>query len=140
MLWRNQTNELGLEAVVGQAVQDWLSESNRLRLTSSSSEAQYVLEGTIVAIDMPGLSYGTAEVASELRGQLTVSYTLKEKASGKVLLNRQNVIKSKAFRVGADAPHHRTNKEAALAAMAEELGEDVYMNVYRALTSIIRYQ
>ena len=139
-IWKNQTNELGYETVINQSLQDWLSESHQIKLTSNRDDAQYILEGTIVAMDIPGLSYGLFDQATELRAEMIVEYLLREKDSGRIILKQKNLARRQAFRVGKDALYHLTNKEAALDIMADELGEDIYMHILNTLTQTKRYK
>lgn len=138
-MWKNQTNEIGLEANIHQAIHDWLSESPIIDLTSSRSEADYILTGTIHSIDMPGLSYGVFDQALEVRAIMEISYELREKSGGTVIFNKQKFIKQKAFKIGADSPRHRTNKESALLIVADEIGEEIYRNILHALTKKKRH-
>jgi hypothetical protein len=137
--WKNQTNELGLEAVVNHAVHDWLAESRIVQLTSSAADADYLLDGIIQSINIPGLSYGTFDQATEVRAELKVHYTLKEKNTGKTIFSN-SITELEAFPIGTDAPHTRTNKETALKTIANRLGETIHLNIFYALTKNKRYE
>ena len=137
--WKNQTNELGLEAVLNHAVHDWLSESRIVKLTSSASDADYLLHGIIQSINTPGLSYGTFDQATEVRAELKVLYTLKERKTGKTVFSK-NSTEFEAFQIGTDAPHTRTNKESALNTIADRFGEAIHLNIFYALTKNKRHE
>ncbi len=137
--WKNRTNELGLESVINHAVHDWLAESKLVKITSSVSDADYLLNGTIQSINMPGLSYGTFDQATEVRAELRVNYTFTKKESGRIIF-KKNVRAHEAFTIGADAPHTRTNKESALETIADRLGEEIHLNIFYALTKNKRYE
>ena len=137
--WKNQTNELGLESVFNHAVHDWLSESKTVELKSSASDADYLLNGIIQAINIPGLSYNTFDQATEVRAELKVRYSLKEKKTGKTIFIK-SFTEFQAFQIGTDAPHTRINKEKSLKIIADRVGEQIHMNILYALTKNKRYK
>lgn len=133
-MWKNRTNELGLEATLHQALHDWFAESRYIHIAESAEEADYLLNGVILSIDVPGLSYGSFDQATELRAELKVQYSMNSGKNGTLIIPVREITKRESFATGADAPHSRTNKEVALAKIVDQLGEEIYISATSALT------
>lgn len=132
-IWANNTNELGLESDVHNAISDWLIQSKRITLTNQN-EAEYILSGSIRSVNYPGLSYSTTDQATALKAILTVSYTVKEKLSDKVIWERSSHVLEETYSVGSSTSQTDANKKAALETLTDDLAEQIYIRAFRALT------
>jgi hypothetical protein len=132
-MWANQTNELGLETTFYHALSDWLRKSKLITLTEKKAEAEYVLTGKIVSIYYPELSYTTNNVANELRANLTVTFSLKDQASGKTIWEKTNYTRTETLAAVADTNQLRAYKKVALAQIADDIAEEIYLHLINSI-------
>jgi hypothetical protein len=132
-MWANQTNELGLETTFYHALSDWLRKSKLITLTEKEAEAEYVLTGKIVSIYYPELSYTTNNVANELRANLTVTFSLKDQASGKTIWEKTNYTRTETLAAVADTNQLRAYKKVALAQIADDIAEEIYLHLINSI-------
>lgn len=132
-IWKNRTNDMGVESLLYQAITDWFLGSKQIRLTTSRDEADLILNGEIISAAYPGLSYGDFDQAKELRAVLTVRFSLEEKKSGKIILESTKHVLEESFFIDVDAVRTRGNKEKALARLADELAEEIYLQTHDAM-------
>jgi hypothetical protein len=133
--WENRTNELALEGLLLQKTADWLQQSPLFRLEADPARADYLLSGTIEAVNYPATAYDSSDRATTLRAWVKVNYRLTDRASSRLLWEIHNTVRERNFLAGADAVRQRTNKEEALAVIADELAEQIYLKVLTTLTS-----
>lgn len=133
-IWPNSTNELGLESDIHNAISDWLMQSKRLILVPNKEKADFVLNGSIDSVRYPGLSYDVTDQAKTLKTILTVSYTIKEKATDRVLWQAQSFTLEETYNLGSSSAQTDENKKRALNILADDLGEQIYIRAFRALT------
>ncbi|MDH5297595.1 MAG: LPS assembly lipoprotein LptE [Desulfobulbaceae bacterium] len=126
-MWSNLTNELGLESLFFNTVANWLQGSDHILLKKDPGQADYLLTGTISAIDL-STSRGTVH--------LTVRYSLKNRETGTVVWPETNQVFSKSYLITADAGSTRTERQQALTEIADDLGEKIYIRFLYALPEL----
>ncbi len=131
-MWDNQTNELALETTFYHALSDWLRKTKLITLTDSKEEAEYVLTGEINTIDYPEISYASNRVASELRANLSVSYKIIETSTGKISWQQSETLDETLIKV-SDQIQLQKNKNAALAIIADDLAEKIYLHIINSI-------
>ena len=135
-MWTNQTNELGLESLFHRELTGWLHKTKQIHIVSANEKADYILKGTLLSIEHPGLSYGEFDQAVELDVRVEVSYSLTEIDSGNVVIKNSKRILDEAYFVAQNWTMTRGNLEKGLAKMADELAESIYMDImFSVLTS-----
>jgi hypothetical protein len=117
-MWQNRTNELGLQLVFYNQIYNWFQKSELIRLTRTVGEAEYALDGEIIAID-EGLTRGTV--------RLTVGYALNDLQRGETIWQVQGQTFSETFFIADNAARTQDNKRQALEKIAEDLAESIYM-------------
>lgn len=133
-MWTNQTNLLGFQAQIQQSLIQVLTKSSRFYLTQNRASADYILDGTIYSVEIPGLSYGLFDRAVEVRAEVKLGYRLREAGSGKVLLQNNKYIKRQAFRVAGDAVRTQSNQDLALLLLADSLADDIDIQLFYLFT------
>lgn len=133
-MWSNKTNLLGLQGQIRQSLQQTLTKSNRFILSPSTTDADYILDGTIFAVEIPGLSYGAFDRAVELRAEVELGYQLRNAVTGKTVLEKSNYVKRQSFRVGNDSVRTQSNQDLALLEMADTVAEDIEIQLFYFLT------
>lgn len=132
-MWANKTNELGLETTFYRSLSDWLRKSKLITLTESEDESDYELKGKIVSVDYPEISYASNRVANELRANLTVSYTLTEKTTEKVVWEKTNYTLTETLTKVSNPSELQANKKAALAEISDNLAEEIYLYIINSI-------
>ena len=135
-MWTNQTNELGLESLFHRELIGWLHKTKQIYIVSADDKADYILKGTLLSIEHPGLSYGEFDQAVELEVRIKVSYSLTEIDSGNVVIKNSERNLEEAYFVAQNWTMTRGNLEKGLAKMADELAESIYMEImFSVITS-----
>ncbi len=134
-VWTNQTNELGLESLIFQKTADWLQQSRHLRITRDKDQADYLLTGSILAVDYPATAFSVTDVATILKARVRTSYSLTDRATGKKIWQVNDTLRQTDYEAGSDAVRSQSSKRGALATIADELGEQIYLKITATITS-----
>ncbi|MCB2181504.1 MAG: hypothetical protein KQH63_05735 [Desulfobulbaceae bacterium] len=129
-MWENQTSEMGYQSDMKQSLVQWLKKSRRFTLTKNRGDADYLLGGVIKSAHFPGLSYGNWDRAVEVRAEISFSFYLKKRESGETVLENKHITRRESFLVGGDASATETNKRRALLKIADELADNIYIQLY----------
>lgn len=132
--WHNRTNELLLDSKIYQSLTRWYQKSGSIQVTKQKEGAQLILAGEILSIDLPSLSYGSGNNATEVRVLLTVRYILKDIESGKVLIEVGNEVWTEEYKVGASASGSSDNEKEALETIIDDLSERIYLKTLNILS------
>ena len=132
--WHNRTNELLLDAKIYQSLVRWYQKSGSIRVTKQKAGAQLILAGEIVSIDLPSLTYGDGNSATEVKVLLTVKYILKDLESGKVLMEVGNEIWTEEYRVGASSSANADNEKEAIETIIDDLSQKIYIKTLSELS------
>ncbi|MBU0485853.1 MAG: PqiC family protein [Proteobacteria bacterium] len=132
-MWHNQTNELGLESLIHQALNDWLQQSKSFRLVGAEDGAEYQLSGRITNVDYPGASFSSFDQAKTLNAIVKVEYELKDK-TGKKVLPLNIFAREHTYDVAPEAVRTQSNKKKALNAIADEIAETIYISIFHTFS------
>ena len=133
-VWKNNTNELGLEGQILQNIADWLQESKHLSLTNKKEESDLVLTGSIDSIELQATAYSSSDRATTIKARVNTSYQLVRRQSGEKVKQTQNTLRETTYSVGNDAVITQSRKQDALAGIAYAIGEQIYLEVFYELT------
>lgn len=125
--WHNRTNELLLNAKIYQSLTSWFQKSGSIKVQKSKERAQLILAGEILSIQLPSLTFGTGNDATEVKIILHVRYILKDLESGKVLLEVAKERWTEEYKVGTYASENKDNEREALAIIIDDLSEKIYI-------------
>jgi len=132
--WHNRTNELLLDAKIYQSLVRWYQKSGSIKVIRKKEGAHLILAGEIISIDLPSLSYGAGNDATEVKVLLTVRYILKDIESGKVLMEVGNEVWSEEYKVGSSSAASSDNEKEALKEIIDDLSEKIYINSLNILS------
>lgn len=132
--WENRTNEIALEGLLLQKTADWIQQSRLFRLEIDPARADYIFSGTIMAVNNPATAFNSGDRATSLKAWVKVSYRLIEQSTGKTLWEINDTTRSRNFLTGDDAVRNRSNQEEALAIVADELTEQIYLKLLSSLS------
>ncbi len=132
--WHNRTNDLLLDAKIYQSLVRWYQKSGSIRVTKQKTGAQLILAGEIVSIDLPSLTYGGGNNATEVKVMLTVRYILKDIESGKVLMEVGNEVWTEEYKVGESSSANSDNEKEALETIIDDLSQKIYIKTLSELS------
>ncbi len=132
--WRNFTNELGFEGVLQDSLVDRFTESGHFIITDSSINADYILHGKIFSIEHIGSSYGSYDRATGLKAKLKISYSVKSPQSDEIVLEQPVYLREETYVLGEDTVQTLSLQKQALAIIADEVAEEIYMRLLTNLT------
>lgn len=132
--WHNRTNELLLDAKIYQSLVRWFQKSGSIKVTKQKEGAHLILAGEIVSIDLPSLSYGAGNEATEVKVLLTVRYILKDLETGKVLMEVGNEVWTEEYKVGRSSSESSDNERKALRTIIDDISEKIYIRTLNLLS------
>ncbi len=132
-MWENQTNIAGLEYTFFEKMHGWFRKNSNINTSPSADQADLILQGSITSLNLPGLSYGQYERVTEGEAQLTVNFSLTRKKE--YIWQEPAMVLEEAYLISTSAEKTRNNLNKALARMAEDLAEKVYL---KALNSQLK--
>ena len=133
-LWENPTSEIRLATDIHNAIQDWLIQSKRLQLTSSATGADYILSGKVVSLNYPGRSYTANDEAQGLKAILTVEYSVRDATTGNTVWDVKRYSLEENYQLGSGGSDTDNNKKKALELIIDDLAENIYIRLYRAIS------
>lgn len=134
--WKNRTSELGLDFKIYRSLTNWFQKSGSLSTVRERGGADLILAGEIVSIELPSLSYGANNVATEVKVRLKVRYILKEIATNKVLLEAPGETWTEEYFVTSSSATNSDNENEALDSIIEDLSRKIYQRTVAALPQI----
>ncbi len=132
-LWKNRTNELGLETTLYQELAGFFTQSPGLRLAAPGEAADYVLTGEIVRVSHPGIGYTENDLTLEANAELSVRYSLVKKTESPEAAGAPRLLTlSEPYALSRDAAGTRANRQRALAVICQDLAERIYVEALSA--------
>ena len=122
--WKNRTNELGLDARIYQSLARWFQKSSAITITKKKDQADLVLAGEIVYIDLPSVSWNGDARTTNVKVKLGVRYVLKDLKQGKIIWEVPNELWTEDFSVQDLGTGAETE---ALAQIVDDLSERIYL-------------
>jgi Lipopolysaccharide-assembly len=132
--WHNRTNELLLDAKIYQSLIKWYQKSGSIKVIKAKDGAQLILAGEIMSIDLPSLTYGSGNDATEVKVLLTVRYVLKDLENDSVLLEVGRETWTEEYKVGASSSESSDNEKEALGIIIDDLSEKIYIKTLDILS------
>nr|MBF0222115.1 hypothetical protein [Desulfobulbaceae bacterium] len=132
-MWANQTNELGLETTFYNSLSDWLRKTKLITLTENVTDAEFILTGKINSVDYPEISYSSNNIANELRANLTVTFSIKEQATGKTVWEKSGYTLQETLSKVSDPTQLLASKKVALAEISDNLAEEIYLYIINSI-------
>jgi len=133
-LWANPTSEARLATELHNALQDWLMQSKRLSLVADAKGADYILKGKILSLRYPGRSYTRDDSVQALKAILTVQYTIVDAKSGRIIWEAKNFSLEETYSYVGSSAQTEANKKIALDTLINDLAENIYIRIYRAIS------
>lgn len=134
--WKNRTNKLRLDIEIYQSLVTWFQKSGSLSVTKGQDGADIILAGEIISIDIPSLSYGAGNAATEVKLRLKVRYILKDLKTDKVLLEVPSEVWTEEYLVSSSSSQTADNEAEALATIVYDLSQKIYRAAIKELPKL----
>lgn len=131
--WKNRTSELGLDAKFYRSLVAWFQKSGSISITKSREEAQLILAGEVVSISLPSLSYGSQNLATEVKLSMVVRYVLKDLTTGQIIMEDPGEAWTESYLVGDSASQTRENQQKAISTVVDDISERIYQKALAKL-------
>ena len=128
--WKNRTDKLGLDNVMYQSLSVWFQKSDAIRITKDRANADLILAGEIVSIDLPSIGWNDDARSTDVKITLVVRYVLKDLKTGKILWEVPNDVLIEDYNT---LNQNAGNEEEALAQIVDDISEKIYMGTLNAL-------
>ena len=122
--WKNRTNELGLDAKIYQSLSRWFQKSKAIKITKDKKNADLILAGEILSIDLPSVSWNGDARTTSVKVKLDVRYVLKDLKKGKIIWEVPNELWTEDYAVRDIGTNAETK---ALAQIVDDLSERIYL-------------
>ena len=134
--WKNRTSELAIQSKIYRSLTKWFQKSSSISVVRKKSSADLILAGEIISIDLPSLSYGIDNRATEVKVKLRVRYILKEISTNKVILEVPDEVWTQEYLVGITSTVTSDNEEKALDIILEDLSQKIYRNTVSGIPKL----
>lgn len=134
--WKNRTSELGLDSKIYRSLTKWFQKSGSITTVRDKAGADLILAGEIISIALPSLSYGSDNVASEVKVRLKVRYILKEIATDRVLIEIPSETWTEEYLVASSSSITSDNESDALDEIIENMSQKIYQRTIATLPQL----
>jgi hypothetical protein len=131
--WKNRTSELQLSSQIYQSLLSWYQRNSAIRVVRSKEDADLILGGEIMSIDIPSLSYGANNITREVKLKLRLRYVLKDLKTGNILFQEPGEQRTEEYVVTNDNTADSASESIALATLIDELSQDIYSRTLAVL-------
>ncbi len=133
--WQNRTNKLGLNSQIYQEVSRWFKKAESINLTKTRENADLILAGEIISIDLPSIAWDSNSSAKDINIKLGVRYVLKDIKSGKILWEKPREIWTEGY---SASTINAAAEDEALDKIVNDLAESIYMGTLKRLRNLER--
>ena len=124
--WKNRTNELSIGSRIYRSLIKWYQKAGSISVVRQKSGADLILAGEIISIDLPSLSYGVNNTATEVKARLRVRYIVKEISTNKIIIEEPDETWSESYLLGRNSTQAIDNEDEAIDKTIENLSQKIY--------------
>jgi len=125
--WKNRTNQLGLDSKIYQSLSRWFQKSKSIVLTKNKEEADLILAGELVDIDLPSISWDGNAQATEVKVVLQVRYVLKDIKADTIIWEVPGEIWTEEYSAMGGSAVMADNERNALSQILTDMSERIYI-------------
>jgi len=125
--WKNRTSQLGLDAQIYQTLSRWFQKSGAITLTKKREEADIILAGEIVNIDLPSVSWDADARTKEAKVHLIVRYIIKDIHTDDILWEVPNEVWTEAYSTAGGSSAMAEAERKALDQIITDMSERIYI-------------
>lgn len=134
--WKNRTSELGLDSRIYRSLTRWFQKSGSISTVREKTGADLILAGEIVSLELPSLSYGANNIATEVKVRLRVRYVLKEITTNTILMEVPDEVWQENYLVSTNSTANLDNEKKALDAIIEDISQRIYQRTVSKLPKL----
>lgn len=123
--------QIGIQ--IYQSLVTWYEKSRSITVTKQEGNADLILTGEILSINIPSLAYGANNAAVQVKIYIDVRYLLKDAKTGKVLMEVPRQSLSESYYITSDISSTNDNEKKAINLMIDDLSERIYLNTISQL-------
>jgi outer membrane lipopolysaccharide assembly protein LptE/RlpB len=132
--WKNRTSELNLDAKLYRSLTKWFQKSSSMSTVRQKEGADLILAGEVVSLELPSLSYGASNLASEVKVRLRVRYIVKEISSNKILLEVADQTWEESYLASGNSSTNQDNESKALDKIIEDMSQKIYQRTIAGIS------
>lgn len=132
--WKNRTSELGLDAKLYRSLTRWFQKSRSIATVRAKEGADLILAGEVISLELPSLSYGAGNLASEVKVRLRVRYIVKDISSNKILLEVADQTWEESYLASGNSSTNQDNESKALDKIIEDMSQKIYQRTIAGLS------
>jgi len=125
--WKNQTNQLDLDTKLFRSLTLWFQKSSSIEITKTKENADLILAGEIMSIDLPSLSYNIDARATSVKINLMVRFVLKDLKTGEIIWEEPGRLWTQDYTLGSGGVISVDNENRALEKILEDMSEQIYI-------------
>lgn len=134
--WKNRTSELGLDSKIYRSLTKWFQKSGSISTVRKKGDADLILAGEIVSIELPSLSYGANNITTEVKVRLRVRYIMKDISSKKIILEVPDEMWTEEYLVSTNVSTNQDNEAKALDIIIDDLSQKIYQRTVAELPKL----
>jgi len=134
--WKNRTSNLELDAKIYQSLSRWFQKSKSIVLTKNIAEADLILAGEFISIDLPSISWGTNANATEVKVRLEVRYILKDLRTEDLLWEVPRELWTEAYSTKGGSTIMSNNEREALDQIVSDMSLQIYLGSLEKLRKL----
>jgi hypothetical protein len=134
--WKNRTNELGLNSDIYRSLTRWFQKAGSISIVRQKEGADLVLAGEIISLDLPSLSFGENNLATEVKVKLRVRYILKDLATQQVALEVPDETWTETYLVSTNVTTNLDNEAKAIEIIINDLSQKIYQKTVAKLPKL----
>lgn len=134
--WNNRTSNLGLDVEIYQSLARWFQKSQSIVLTKDKENADLILAGEIMSIDLPSIAWRGDSRTTEVKVRLVVRYVLKNLRTEEILWEVPKELWTEEYSTLGGSSAMADNEQAALDQIIEDISERIYLGTLDSLRKI----
>lgn len=124
--WKNRTNQLGLNSDIYRSLIRWFQKASSISTARKKEGADIILAGEIISLELPSLSYGADNIATEVKLRLRVRYIIKEISTNKILLEVPDETWTEPYLISSTSKGTTDNEKEAIDTIIDDLSQKIY--------------
>ena len=134
--WKNRTSNLELDAKIYQSLSRWFQKSKSIILTKNKAEADLILAGEMISIELPSVSWDGNARATEVNVRLEVRYILKDLKTEDILWEVPRELWTEAYSTRGGSTVMADQEKEALDQIISDLSERIYLGTLAKLRNL----
>ena len=134
--WKNRTSNLELDAKIYQSLSRWFQKSKSIVLTKNKAEADLILAGEMIRIELPSVSWDGNARATEVNVRLEVRYILKDLKTEDILWEVPRELWTEAYSTRGGSTIMADQEKEALDQIISDLSERIYLGSLEKLREL----